>query len=101
MIAADCYCCVVWPSILRLNVCVGLSSERTAPAPIVPPHRLPHEQEAPSAQSFASSRPPLKYPRQESHCGDEYEGVGPQPRMLHYHNNEPHAVFFLNFILDI
>lgn len=37
------------------------------------PHRLPHEQEAARLGRPPGSRPPLEYPRQESHCGYEYE----------------------------
>lgn len=44
MIAVDCYCCGVWPSILWLNV---RGQALNSACSIVPPRRLPHEQEAP------------------------------------------------------
>lgn len=79
MIAVDCYCCGVWPSFLRLNVW-GWALRELCSLHCTAAHITTWTGSS-SALSSASSRPPLKYPRQQSHCGVEYEGVCPQPWM--------------------
>lgn len=92
MIAVDCYCCSVWPFILWLNVWGWALREQCSLHCTAA--QITTWTGSSSAQSSASSRPPLKYPRQQCHCGAEYEGVCPQPWMGYYHHNDPHAVFF-------
>lgn len=71
MIAVDCYCCGVWPSILCLNVWGwALREQRSRYCTTA---QITTWTGSSSAQSSARSRSPLKYPRQQSHCGDEYE----------------------------
>lgn len=77
MIAADCYCCGVWPSILPLNVRGrALREQRSLHCTAAQITTWTGSSSArPSANSGGG--PPLKCLRQRSHCGAEYEAVCP------------------------
>lgn len=92
MITVDCYCCGVRPSFLGLNA-RGWASGQLRSLHCTVAHITTWTGSS-SAQSSASSRPPLKYPRRHSHRGVECEGVCLRPWKGHYHDNDFHAVLF-------